>query len=349
MKIGIPRALTFYWFFPFWEAFFNSLKIKIITSPVTNKHILNSGLRLAVDEACLPVKVFLGHVNYLKDKVDLLFIPGIKSMEKRKYYCPNIIAISETTCALIKNPILKPEIYSYNHDFDWLKCYLTFALEIGYSYSTAKKAVENGLRKHNYFISKLENGSTFQEAMQETIRDPIYHLEVEKNDNYSNDKLQIVILGHPYLIEDSYINFNLKMKLNNKGIIVKTPYNITPKIVDYHTNFLEKELFWNYSRYMIAAASYYSKDKPVDGFIFLNSFGCGTNAIIEPYLYLLTKDKPVLTITLDEHTSATGVDTRIEAFLDMVIRHRRQIKDERQNKSSFSKNGAFTYRSGSMF
>ena len=48
-------------------------------SPKTNRDILNTG-QACVDEACLPVKVFHGHVDYLKDKVDYIFIPKFISL-----------------------------------------------------------------------------------------------------------------------------------------------------------------------------------------------------------------------------------------------------------------------------
>ena len=63
VKVGIPRALWYYKYFPLWESFFKDLGAEIIVSPVTNKNILDQGVKLIVDEACLPVKVFFGHVN----------------------------------------------------------------------------------------------------------------------------------------------------------------------------------------------------------------------------------------------------------------------------------------------
>ena len=75
IKIGYPRGLLYYDYYPFWESFFNNLDIEVISSKKTNKEILNCGIENCVDEACLPVKIFHGHVSSLRDSVDYMFIP----------------------------------------------------------------------------------------------------------------------------------------------------------------------------------------------------------------------------------------------------------------------------------
>ena len=38
------------------------------------------------------------------------------------------------------------------------------------------------------------------------------------------------------------------------------------------------------------------------------------------------KDKPSLTLELDQHTADAGIDTRIEAAVDIIMRYRRLTK-----------------------
>lgn len=87
VRVGIPRALLYYNFYPFWKTFLTELGAEVIVSPPTNRHILSDGVKYAVDEVCLPVKIFFGHVISLKDKVDYLFIPRIASIEKKFFIC----------------------------------------------------------------------------------------------------------------------------------------------------------------------------------------------------------------------------------------------------------------------
>ena len=87
-KVGIPRGLFYYQFYPLWRSFFEELGAEIIVSDNTTRKILDDGVKKCVDEACLPVKVFYGHIASLKDKVDYLFIPRYTSISKKEYICP---------------------------------------------------------------------------------------------------------------------------------------------------------------------------------------------------------------------------------------------------------------------
>ena len=57
------------------DNFLKELGADLVISPPTNKLIIQRGLTYGVDEICFPVKVFLGHCHYLKDKVDSLLCP----------------------------------------------------------------------------------------------------------------------------------------------------------------------------------------------------------------------------------------------------------------------------------
>lgn len=62
IKIGFPRGLLYYDYFPFWNEYLNNIDLELVVSPKTNKDILNAGITSCVDEACLPVKIYHGHV-----------------------------------------------------------------------------------------------------------------------------------------------------------------------------------------------------------------------------------------------------------------------------------------------
>ena len=66
--IGIPRALIYYNFYPFWYGFFTKLGIKIVLSSPTTKQTMTDGSSLVVSETCLPIKVYVGHVVDLVNK-----------------------------------------------------------------------------------------------------------------------------------------------------------------------------------------------------------------------------------------------------------------------------------------
>ena len=45
--------------------------METITSPPTDQMMLQAGVEVALDELCLPVKIFLGHLRFLGSRVDL--------------------------------------------------------------------------------------------------------------------------------------------------------------------------------------------------------------------------------------------------------------------------------------
>src|SRR5690606_34530103 len=85
----------YYEYYPFWAGFFYKLGIELVTSPVTNREIMEAGLKKAPDETCLPVKILVGHLTVL-DKMDGIFLPRLVSMEENTYLCPKILGLPES-------------------------------------------------------------------------------------------------------------------------------------------------------------------------------------------------------------------------------------------------------------
>ena len=91
IKVGIPRALHFYRYFPFWKKLLEELDTEIIISPLTNKEIVEEGVTHGFGELCIPMKIYYGQViKLIKDHPDLdyIFVPGYVSEIKESYFCP---------------------------------------------------------------------------------------------------------------------------------------------------------------------------------------------------------------------------------------------------------------------
>lgn len=82
IKIGIPKALLYYKYGELWTTFFEELDCDVIISPNTSKQILDMGIKLSVDEACMAMKIYMGHVHYLIDKCDYILVPRLKCLKK---------------------------------------------------------------------------------------------------------------------------------------------------------------------------------------------------------------------------------------------------------------------------
>ena len=69
----------------------------------------------------------------------------------------------------------------------------------------------------------------------------------------------------------------------------------------------------------IALAEHYA-EKGFDGLVHVKSFGCTPEMDAVPVLHNISSDYkiPVLYLNYDTQTSDTGIETRLEAFYDMI-------------------------------
>ena len=113
IKIGIPRGLYYYKYNILWKEFFKELGCDIIVSPETNFETLENGKKYSASEMCLSLKIYIGHVFYLKDKVDYVLVPTSKTLDDNNF-CPYYLRIYD-----IVNNTFDINILNYNiNEFD---------------------------------------------------------------------------------------------------------------------------------------------------------------------------------------------------------------------------------------
>src|SRR4030065_2115844 len=83
-RLGIPRALMFYRYFPFWRTFFEGLGWRVVVSD----RIRQKEKIVFFEDSCLPMKLLVTHAMQLKEKVDHLFIPRLVSIHRTYIMCP---------------------------------------------------------------------------------------------------------------------------------------------------------------------------------------------------------------------------------------------------------------------
>ena len=78
---------------------------------------------------------------------------------------------------------------------------------------------------------------------------------------------------------------------------------------------ISSTLYWKFNKENIGAISYCGD--LINGIILLSSFPCGPDSIVNE-LVIRKIDKPILNLIIDDSDSFTGVETRLESFLDIV-------------------------------
>ena len=294
MKLGIPKGLLYYKYHPFFNTFFTELGAEIITSEDTNKKILDEGVSCSVDEACLPIKIFHGHVSSIKNKCDIMLIPRIMQLKRREYICPKFCGLPEMVINSIKDmpqTITEP-IYAFSDN----KLY-KWALESG------KYITNDKFKILNAFINALSVQKKYKTGIN--------------NEKY---EINVALAGHPYNIYDSYINMNIVKKLNSLGVGVITEEFTDNEIKNYQIKKLYKKPFWTFTRNNFGFAVNASEINTVDGIIYISSFNCGIDSVTVELIKHEINDFPFLILKIDEQTGEAGLDTRIEAFADLLER-----------------------------
>ncbi len=99
LTVGIPRGLLFYEYYPLWKTLLEGLGVRVVDSGATSRRILDIGVSECVDEACLPVKAYIGHCIHLSPKCDALFVPRVVSVEQGAYTCPKLLGLPDMVAA----------------------------------------------------------------------------------------------------------------------------------------------------------------------------------------------------------------------------------------------------------
>ena len=87
IKIGLPRAMLYYRYRVLWRTFFAELDMETVVSAPTDREILEQGTALAIDEACLSLKIYLGHAAALMGKCDYILAPRVSSLGRHRSFC----------------------------------------------------------------------------------------------------------------------------------------------------------------------------------------------------------------------------------------------------------------------
>jgi len=320
-KIGIPYALYFYEYYPLWKEFLTRLGAEVILSQPTNKKILDLGIRSALSEVCLPVKIFYGHVLSLSEQVDYILIPRMVCIERGAFFCPKMIGLPDMVRSSLQDlPTQLSPIIDVRQSYGtWKNSLMEVGKLITDNSSEISRAFYDSWKifQQNYLANILEPNLLFKSSVQNNISsDPRRDIEIPVN---------IAVLGHNYLTNDSYVNMDLINKLKKMNVNVLTPEIVHPAIIKKQLKKLYKPIFWSLSRKVVGAAFYYF-EKKVDGIIHLTSFECGEDSMVGELIHHQSQKYPDVSYTefvFDEHSGEAGINTRIEAFLDMIRRKKR--------------------------
>ena len=328
IRIGIPRALLYFQYYPMWKTFFEELGAEVVVSPPTTQTMLAQGSSRVVTDTCLPVKIFCGHVLSLVNECDYILIPAIRSVQKRVYNCSKFLGLPDMTRAVIPE---SPPILDTDIDVNKGRHRLYYAIyQVGRYFTRnpfkVKRAGQAAWQAHlNYRQLMSHQGLTPTQAIGEVSVIP----EVEpktSSDSQASAQTNIALIGHPYLLYDEHINHRLIHRLEQAHCKVLTPEMVTTEELELAIARLVGRASWTYEDEVVGAGEHYLQSG-ADGVIGIMTFGCGPDSLMMDMVHRQATRlgiTPFMSLTLEEHTAEAGVITRLEAFLDMIQRKKRR-------------------------
>ena len=300
IKIGIPRAFLYYRNYILWKTFFEGIGCTLIISSPSNKGTIMEGKKLSIDEACFPSIIYLGHIKELSSKCDYILVPRVCNYGKGNRVCMKFNGIYDVVNNLFEDNIL-------DYDIDYLKG----KFEIFGFIKMGIRLKKNIFKILYYYVKgKIKEKKYFE-------------ILANKQDKvFRSNKMKILIVAHPYVVYDEYLGGNIirYFKENNIDLLYSDRLDRRTSI-GYAEDF-SNTLYFLYSKENIGSAFFY-KDN-IDGIIFLSSFPCGPDSLVNELAIRKLDDIPSIKITVDESTATSGLITRLESFVDI-------LKDRRDN------------------
>ena len=310
IRIGLPHALHLAEEMPLWKHFFATLGVETVSSE-NLKTAIKTGKKLAEAEFCAPLSAYFGHVNYLADKCDYIFLPFYLEAQKQKdedyrYYCyytqfaPSIAAGMKSIRQ--KHKVIMPVI---DHQ--------SFQSRIEL-FSILKAILNTGYWEiYNAYEAAL---SCYQEGRKNL-------LNIYEREKTADDKISVALLGRPYAVMQNSMNKGIPDIFG--AMDIKAFYqDMLPVDKEDLTEIapLLKRVHWNHAARILKASLYIARTPGLYP-VYVTSFKCSPDAfILEYFKRIMDKySKPYLVLELDEHDSNVGYETRIEAAVRSFNNH----------------------------
>lgn len=292
MKIGIPRSLYFYYYGDLWLRFFEQLGIETVVTPPTSKETLKLGNEIAHDEMCLSLKIYLGHLKQL-EHCDYLLIPRIDNFGSSNQTCTNFLATFDLVSNLFPNKIL-----NYNIDLENKKDEFHGFLKMGKKLHLKRKQI-----KKAYLQAKEKVEQTKQTKIKENLQ------------KLKSDGIKVLLVSHPYNSYDEVIGKPIVDELEKMNVTVIYSDLFDEKRSIMESKKISPSLYFKYNKENIGSIILAYPN--IDGVIFLSSFPCGPDSLVNE-LALRKIKLPSLNLVVDDLSSDSGIQTRLESFVDIL-------------------------------
>ncbi|MBM7622871.1 CoA protein activase [Sporohalobacter salinus] len=336
------------------ESLFNNFEIDTLSSPPLTKKTLDLGVQYAPESSCLPFKLVLGSfIESLEEGAEALIIAGGNGPCRFGHFGELAKEVLESLGYEFEFYILEPPVSSIietitelSSDFSWFKALPALWLawkKLIIIEELKKYRLKAGIGLNRERSHKLDNKYLQLVSKAETSRELTrikekFQLELDKLVSVQDSAgVKIGLVGDIYTILEPFANLDIERRLNHLGAVVNRGVflsdwikeNIIYSGLGLSKNHNVAEAAKDYLKVKVGGLGFETVGKTVlygrqgyDGIIQLSPFGCMPEIVAKSALDEVEQDLelPVLNLVVDEHSSATGVQTRLEAFVDLLQR-----------------------------
>ncbi len=338
---------------------------EVIVPPKTTQKTLSLGTKYSPESICLPYKLLLGNyieaIEQGAEAIIMISSPGIcrlgeysKSIRnaledlgyKAKYidldlYKGKFFELFNCMREISGNSnlidVAKGVLLAFNKIFvlDNLDNTLSYYRAREYEIGTSERAFNRAIR----WIDEASTRKELKEANQEAILE-IQKTEIDKN----KEVLKVDLTGEIFMVLDPFSNQNIERELGRMGVQTKRSMNLSgwlktaiiPKFLRKGETHLERAfkfakpyLTRDIGGDAIESVSdiAYATSNGTDGIIHVSPFTCMPEIMSQNIFPKMRQDGalPILALVLDEQTGRAGFVTRLEAFVDLMKRRKRQL------------------------
>jgi len=283
---------------------------------VERARILGELSRLGTGDFCWPVKVSMASAMAVLsgDPSCRVLLPHLvqgrkdPSIHPRSLYCPFMTALPSFLRSRPGHDRIIPLVIDLGRPMGELARLVARTLE------------EAGLGRVP--APRLEGAMELGLALTDRMRGEVSSAARRLLEEAGPDEKVIVVIGRPYNLYHQVLNLGIPELVESLGYRVVTLDAVPDLVTDKEVCRSFPDMYWAQGlKILRKAASIVSMPNVFP--LVISNFSCGPDSFLLTYLEELFRDKPYLILELDEHGSATGYQTRIEAFLDMIEQHRR--------------------------
>jgi predicted CoA-substrate-specific enzyme activase len=304
--VGIPRCFSVHSLYPFYSWFFYELGVKTFLST----EVAHGGVARAESTYCFPAEIAHGAVQDCLDKgADFVLLPHFRDMpsyeaDVHANFCP----ITQSLPYYIEKAF--PDVDKKK----WLPVVVSFKFGEAKAFELFNRMAEEKLG-----IREGETRAAFNKAL---AKQQEYFAACQKlgedalADARKADRPVIAVLGRPYNAFTVEANMGIPRKFTTRGYSV-VPFDILP----FKNERIFPNMYWYYGQQDVKAANFLKKEDNIY-VTYITNFSCAPDSFILHYLKWAMGQKPFLVLELDSHSADAGIDTRVEAFLDIIDGYR---------------------------